>query len=137
MNHWLVKSEPEAYSFAQLGKDKKTAWTGVRNFTARNHLKAMAEGDPVFFYHSGVKEVVGMASVVKTAYPDPTVEPDEKGGWLCVDLKAGAGFKRAVPLDEVKANTKLKDMALVKLGRLSVQPVGEAEAIELKRLGGL
>jgi predicted RNA-binding protein with PUA-like domain len=138
VNHWLVKSEPESYSFAQLRKDKTTAWTGVRNFAARNFLKAMAKGDSVFFYHSMTdKAVVGLATVVKTAYPDPTVEAGEKGGWVCVDLKAGPAFPHPVTLETVKATPKLKEMPLVRQGRLSVQPVGEAEAAELRQLGGL
>ena len=138
MKYWLVKSEPDSYSFDQLRKDKTTAWTGVRNFTARNFLKEMAKGDAVFFYHSvSEKSVVGMASVVKTAYPDPTVEPDEKGGWVCVEIKAGEAFQRPVSLEEVKANPIFKDMPLIRLGRLSVQPVTHEQAAELKRLGGL
>lgn len=138
MNHWLVKSEPESYSFAQLRKDKKTAWTGVRNFTARIFLKAMSVGDSVFFYHSvSEKAVVGLATVTKTAYPDPTADAEEKGTWVCVDVKAGQPLKRPVTLEEIKLNPKLKEMPLLRLSRLSVQPVGPAEAAELLRLGGL
>jgi predicted RNA-binding protein with PUA-like domain len=138
MNYWLVKSEPESYSFEQLRKDKTTAWTGVRNFTARNNLKAMAKGDRVFFYHSVTeKAVVGLATVVKTAYRDPTVEPDEKGGWLCVDLKFGQAFEKPVSLEEIKLNPKFKETALLKLSRLSVQSVEAEPAAELMRLGGV
>lgn len=138
MKYWLVKSEPESYSFDQLRKDKTTAWTGVRNFAARNYLKAMAKGDAVFFYHSVTdKAVVGMATVVKEAYPDPTVEADEKGGWVCVDLKAGQPLPHPVSLDTIKATPKLKELPLVRQGRLSVGPVGTGEAAELQRLGGL
>ncbi len=138
MKHWLVKSEPEAYSFAQLQKDKKTAWTGVRNFQARIFLREMAKGDEVFVYHSMTeKAIVGLASVVKTAYPDPTVEADEKGEWVCVDLKAGKALPRPVTLAEIKAHAKLKDILLVRQSRLSVLPVSEEHAAELRKLGGL
>jgi predicted RNA-binding protein with PUA-like domain len=138
VKHWLVKTEPESYSFAQLQKDKTTAWTGVRNFTARNNLRAMAKGDEIFIYHSvSDKAIAGLATVVKTAYPDPTVEPDEKGGWVCVDLKAGKAFPKPVTLEAIKAHPTLKEMQLVRQSRLSVAPVGESEAAELRKLGGL
>lgn len=138
MNYWLVKSEPETYSFAQLRRDKTTAWTGVRNFQARNFLKAMTKGDTAFFYHSvSEKAIVGLATVMKTAYPDPTVEPNEKGEWVCVDLKAGPAFPRPVTLDEIKTLPALRELLLLRNSRLSVQPVGTAHAAELKRLGGL
>jgi predicted RNA-binding protein with PUA-like domain len=135
---WLVKSEPESYSFAQFQKDKTTAWTGVRNFTARINLRAMEKGDEIFVYHSvSDKAIVGMATVIKTAYPDPTVEADEKGEWVCVDLKAGKAFPKPVTLEMVKAHKFLKEMQLVRQSRLSVAPVTEKEAAELKKLGGL
>jgi predicted RNA-binding protein with PUA-like domain len=138
VKHWLVKTEPEAYSFAKLQKDKTTAWTGVRSFQARNNLKAMAKGDEVFVYHSvSEKAVVGLATVAKTAYPDPTVEADEKGGWVCVELKAGKPLPRAVSLEEIKAHRTLKETLLVRQSRLSVIPLSEKEAAELRRLGGL
>jgi predicted RNA-binding protein with PUA-like domain len=138
VKHWLVKTEPEAYSFAQLRKDGTTAWTGIRNYAARINLRAMAKGDEVFVYHSVTeKAVVGMATVLRTAYPDPTAGPGEKADWVCVDLKAGKAFPRAVSLEEIKAHRTLKDLLLVRQSRLSVAPVGEKEAAELRRLGGL
>src|SRR6202012_5508751 len=103
VKHWLVKSEPETYSFAQLRKDKTTAWTGVRNFAARNFLKAMTKGDEVFFYHSvSEKAVVGIATVTKTAYPDPTADAGQKDTWFCVDVKANKSLPRPVSLEEIK-----------------------------------
>ncbi len=138
MKHWLVKSEPEAYSFAQFQKDKTTAWTGVRNYTARINLRAMAKGDEIFFYHSVTdKAIVGLASVAKTAYPDPTVEPGEKAEWFCVDLKAGPALPKPISLDAIKAHRTLKNMQLIRQSRLSVAPVTEAEAAALRKLGGL
>ena len=137
MKHWIVKSEPEAYSFAQFRKDKTTAWTGVRNFQARNFLREMARGDEVFFYHSvSDKAVVGTGTVIKTAYPDPTVEPGEKGEWACVDLKAGAALPQPVSLDVLKTHPKLKNILLVRQSRISVSPLSAAEAAELRKLGG-
>jgi predicted RNA-binding protein with PUA-like domain len=138
VKHWLVKSEPEAYSFAQLQKDKTTAWTGIRNYTARINLRAMAKGDEVFVYHSvSEKAVVGLATVVRTAYPDPTVEPGEKAEWFCVDLKAGKALPKPVTLEAIKAHRTLKDMLLVRQSRLSVAPLSEKDAAELRELGGL
>jgi predicted RNA-binding protein with PUA-like domain len=138
VKHWLVKSEPESYSFAQFRGDKTTAWTGVRNYTARNFLRDMAKGDEVFFYHSMTdKAVVGLATVSKTAWPDPTVEKDEKGDWVCVELKAGAPFPRPVTLDEIKKTPALAKMELLRQSRLSVSPVTATEAAALRRLGGL
>jgi len=138
VKHWLVKSEPESYSFAQFLKDKTTAWTGVRSFPARVFLRQMAKGDEVFVYHSvSEKAVVGLATVIKPAYPDPTVEPDEKGEWVCVDLKAGKAFPKEVSLATIKSNPAFKDIQLVRQSRLSVAPLTEKEAAELRKLGGL
>lgn len=135
VNHWLVKSEPETYSFARFRQEKKTAWTGVRNFQARNFLRAMARGDEVFFYHSvSEKAVVGLATVAKTAYTDPTAK---EGDWSCVDLRAGPPLPRPVTLDAVKSAPALRGMFLLTHARLSVQPVTPAQAAEIKRLGGL
>ena len=125
MAYWLVKSEPFKYSWDQFVKDKKTFWDGVRNYAARNNLKAMKKGEQVLYYHSneGV-EVVGIAEVVKEFYQDPTT-PDD--AWVVVDLKPVKKLKKTVPLAVIKADPRLANMALVKLSRLSVQPVTEQE----------
>ncbi|NOS69899.1 MAG: EVE domain-containing protein [Verrucomicrobia bacterium] len=134
MNYWLAKSEPETYSWAQLIKDGKTAWTGVRNFQARNNLRAMKAGDLVLFYHSGeTKEVVGLAKVAKAAYFDPTAK---EGDWSCVDLSAVKPLAKPVNLTVVKADKFLKDMVLVKNSRLSVQPVTNAQFERVVELAG-
>ncbi|MBX2967298.1 MAG: EVE domain-containing protein [Cyclobacteriaceae bacterium] len=123
MNYWLLKTEPETYSWNDLVKDKKTVWDGVKNFQARNNMKAMKSGDQVFIYHTGTeKAVVGIAEVKKEAYPDPK---DKE--WLVVELVPKKALKRGVSLSEVKADKKLTDMALVKYARLSVQPVKKDE----------
>jgi len=134
MAYWLVKSEPSAYSWEQLEKDKQTDWTGVRNYAARNHLKAMKKGDEVFFYHSNEGlEIVGIAKVAKEAYQDPTTE---EAAWVCVDLKPFKKLKKPVSLDAIKKEKRLKDMALVRIGRLSVQPVTEKEREVILELAG-
>jgi predicted RNA-binding protein with PUA-like domain len=131
-NFWLVKSEPSAYSWANLVADGKTAWTGVRNYTARNNLRAMRKGDAVFFYHSVVgKEIVGIAKVVREAYPDPT---SKEGDWSAVDIAPEKPLPKPVTLDEIKLNPTLKDMALLRLSRLSVQPVTSAQFDEIGRM---
>jgi len=123
MAYWLIKSEPSAYSWDQLVKDKKTSWTGVRNFQAQINLKAMKTGDRAFFYHSGEgKEIVGIAEVVKTAYPDST---DKDGKSVTVDFKAVEPVKKKVTLAEIKADPKFKEMKLVRQSRLSVSPVSD------------
>ncbi len=132
-NYWLVKSEPESYSWTQLAKDGETAWTGVRNFAARNHLRAMGRGDVVFFYHSGEgKEIVGVARCMKPAYPDPTADEE---GWSCVDLAPVKSLAKPVSLQTIKADPALREMVLVKRPRLSVQPVAEAEFQRVLALG--
>ncbi len=121
MNYWLAKSEPEAYSWDQLLKEGRTAWTGVRNFAARNNLRAMKKNDLVFFYHSGErKSVVGLARVEKEFYPDPTAK---EGDWSCVDLAPVNGLKKAVTLAQIKADKILREMTLVRQSRLSVSPL--------------
>ena len=123
MAYWLIKSEPSAYSWDQLVKDKKTSWTGVRNFQAQINLKAMKVGDRAFFYHSGEgKEIVGIAEVTKTAYPDAT---DKEGKAITVDFKAVEPVKKKVTLAEIKADPKFKEMKLVRQSRLSVSPVSD------------
>lgn len=130
MNYWLVKQEPESYSFADFQKESKTDWTGVRNFTARNNLKEMKVGDRVFYYHSGdEKSVVGLAKVAKSAFPDATA--DEGSPWVAVELEAGKPLKKRVTLAEIKANPNLAEMKLVKLSRLSVSPVTKDEFEEI------
>lgn len=125
MNYWLIKSDPETYSFADLQRDRTTAWDGVRNYQARNNLAAMEAGDRCLVYHSGANPaVVGTAEVVKAAYPDPKSDDPR---WLNVDVQAGETLARAVPLAELKRHSLLSQMAVVRQGRLSVSPVTAAE----------
>jgi predicted RNA-binding protein with PUA-like domain len=134
MAYWLIKSEPSAYSWDQLVKDKKTSWTGVRNFQAQINLKAMKVGDRAFFYHSGEgKEIVGIAEVVKTAYPDAT---DKEGKSVTVDFKAVEPVKKKVTLAEIKADPKFKEMKLVRQSRLSVSPVSDEHFKLLMKMAG-
>jgi predicted RNA-binding protein with PUA-like domain len=129
---WLVKSEPSAYSWENLVADGKTAWTGVRNYTARNNLRAMRKGDAVLFYHSVEgKEIVGTAKVVREAYPDPTAK---EGDWSAVEFAPEKPLPKPVTLDEIKQNPKLKEMALLRLSRLSVQPVTSVQFEEILRM---
>lgn len=122
---WLVKSEPFKYSWDQFVEDKQTFWDGVRNYQARNNLQQMKKGDEVFFYHSNEgKEIVGIAKVVKAAYPDPTTT-DER--WVCVDLQPVKKLKKPVSLAQMKTENKLADFALIKQSRLSVIPVTDGE----------
>ncbi len=121
MNYWLVKSEPSAYSWQELLKDGSTVWTGVRNYAARLHLRAMKKGDHVFFYHSNEgKEIVGLTKVVKEFYPDPTAPGED---WSVVELAPLKTFKKTITLAQIKEDKRLKGMWLVKQGRLSVMPV--------------
>ena len=125
MNYWLVKSEPSVYSWDQFAKNKKTTWDGVRNYAARIHLRAMKKGDEVLYYHSNEgMEIVGIAKVDKEAYHDPTTDDDR---WVAVDLKPYKKIKKPVGLSQIKEDKRLQDMALVRIGRLSVQPVTEKE----------
>jgi predicted RNA-binding protein with PUA-like domain len=132
MSFWMVKQEPEAFSWADLVRDGGTAWTGVRNFQARNNLRAMKRGDLVFFYHTGdEKRVVGLAKVAKEAYADPTAD---EGDWASVDLKLLKPLKSFPTLETIKADKILKEMALVRNSRLSVLPVTATEAERLLEL---
>ncbi len=132
MNYWIVKSEPEAYSWSQLEKDGVTAWTGVRNFAARNNLRTMKRGDAVFFYHSGeAKEVVGLARVEKEFYPDPTAN---EGDWSAVDFAAEKVLAKPVTLAQIKGDKILKEMILARQSRLSVSPVTREQFARLLAL---
>lgn len=125
MAYWLVKSDPDEYSFHDLARDKKTLWTGVRNYAARNHLKAMAKGDEVLVYHSNDdKAVVGIAKVSKTAVQDPTTTED---AWVAVELQATKLVKNPVTLAAMKKEPTLANIGLIKIGRLSVMPVTDEE----------
>ena len=133
MNYWLIKSEPSAYSWEQLKKDKKTAWTGVRNYAARNNLKAMKKSDLCFFYHSNEGlHIVGIAKVVKEFYQDPTTEDV---AWVCVDVEPYLQLKKPVELSTLKKDAVLKDMQFVKIGRLSVSVVKKEEFDKVCLLG--
>ncbi len=135
MNHWLVKQEPDAYAWEQFVRDKGTAWTGVRNFQARNNLRAMKKGDEVFYYHSVTgKAVVGTARVTREAYRDPSAED---GDWSCVDLVPRQACRTPVTLEQIKAEPSLREIALLRQSRLSVMPLSSAEADTLRRMGGL
>ncbi len=134
MSYWLIKTEPEEYSWADLLRDKKAAWTGVRNFAARNNLRAMAKGDLCLVYHSMTeKAVVGVAKVVRTAYSDPTAT---EGDWSCVDVAPVFSLKRPVSLEQIKGDLLLRDMAILRQSRLSVAPVTRAEYERVLELGG-
>lgn len=147
--YWLVKSEPDVFSFDDLmaAPKKTTTWDGVRNYAARNHMRAMKKGDLVFYYHSNAKPpaIVGVAEVAKEAYPDPSAldakdshfDPKSKADnptWFMVDLKAVAPLKRPVSLDEIKKTKSLENMALVRISQLSVQPVTPAEYATIEKL---
>ncbi len=135
MNYWLVKSEPETYSWNDLVKDGSTSWDGVRNYAARIHLKAMKKGDKVLVYHSGGESsIIGIASVqsAKGGYQDPTTKDE---AWVSVMLKAEKALKKPVTLAQVKADKRLKNMPLVKIGRLSVQPVQPEEFDAIVAMG--
>lgn len=138
MQYWLVKTEPSAWSWNDQLKagGKGEPWTGVRNHTAKQNLAKMHKGDQAFFYHSvDEKSIVGLVEVIREAYPDPTAKPGEP--WVVVDMKAIAPLPHPVTLADIKAEPRLKDMALVKLSRLSVQPVTTAEWTLVCRMGGI
>ncbi len=134
MNYWLIKSEPGKYSWGQFEADKETSWDGVRNYAARLHLRAMKKGDKALFYHSNVgMEMVGIAEVTKEFYQDPTTE-DER--WVTVNFKPLKKLKKPVSLIQVKADKPLAKMALIRLGRLSVQPVTSEEWKHVMQMAG-
>lgn len=134
MSYWLVKSEPSVYAFDQLLKDKQTTWDGIRNYAARLHLRGMKKGDQVLFYHSNEGlAIVGVARVAKEAYQDPTTQDE---AWVAVDLAAHKKLKNPVNLDMIKKDKRLANMALVRIGRLSVQPVTDAEWKVIMELAG-
>jgi predicted RNA-binding protein with PUA-like domain len=138
MAYWLMKSEPEEFSWDDQVKSgvKGEAWSGVRNFTARRYLKEIKKGDKFFFYHTGEeKQIVGIGEIVREAFADPTAKKDE--GWVAVQTSAGKPLPKPVTLAAVKAEPKLKEMALVKYGRLSVQPVTADEWKLVCKMGGL
>jgi predicted RNA-binding protein with PUA-like domain len=131
--YWLVKSEPDVYSFDQLKAEKKAVWDGVRNFTARNNLRAMKKGDLVLFYHSNIgKEVVGIATVAREAFPDPSAK---EGDWSAVELTPKKALKVPVTLAQIKADKPLEGFALIKLSRLSVVPATPAQFARVLELG--
>lgn len=135
MNHWLLKSEPSAYSWADLVRDRQTAWTGVRNHQAANNLRAMRKGDRAFFYHSNDGlAIVGTVEVVREAYPDPD---DKSGRFVAVDVVPCVAAQTPVTLAQIKAEPRLKALALVRQGRLSVSPVLAAEWTLLCRMAGI
>jgi len=133
MNHWLVKSEPFKYSWEKFNEDGRTFWDGVRNYQARNNLKAMKEGDLVLFYHSNEgKNVVGIAKVVKEFYQDPTTDD---ANWVVVDLSPVESLKNPVSLEQIKAEPSLTDISLVRQGRLSVMPLKATEFDKILEMG--
>lgn len=137
MAYWLVKSEPDVFSWDDLVKKgaKGEPWTGVRNHTAKLNLMAMKKGDRAFYYHSNEgKAIVGVAEVIRTAYPDPTAK---EGPWVCVDIKAHSPLAQPFSLEDAKREPNLKDMALIKYSRLSVQPVTDAEWALVCKRGGV
>jgi predicted RNA-binding protein with PUA-like domain len=135
IQYWLVKSEPEAYAWSDLVRDGRTDWTGVRNYQARNHLKAMRPGDRVFFYASvTTKAILGLAEITRASFPDTTAEEE---GWVAVELKPLQALPTPVTLDQIKAEPALKDTALLRQSRLSVMPLSAAEFKKISKLGGL
>jgi predicted RNA-binding protein with PUA-like domain len=135
MAYWLMKSEPSSYGWDDLVKEKKTAWSGVRNYEARNNMQAMKKGDQSFFYHSNEgKEIVGIMEVVREAYPDPK---DETGKFVMVDVKPLKPLKTPVALTTLKADKRFADLALIRKSRISVVPVSAAHFQAICKLGGV
>ncbi len=137
MQYWLVKSEPDAFSWTQQVANKVEPWTGVRNHMAKNNLKAMQKGDRAFFYHSNIgKEIVGIVEVAREAYRDPTAEPGDKIEWVCVDMKALRPLKKPVTLAAMKADPQFAELPLIRQSRLSVMPVSAEHWLAICALGG-
>ncbi len=135
MNYWLIKSEPHEFSWQQLQQDKKTDWTGVRNYAARNNLREMKKGDLAFFYHSNVgQEIVGIAKVIKESFQDPTTE---ETAWVAVQFAPVKALHEPVALSTLKKDPYFKDMDLVRLGRLSVGKVAPAQFVRICEMGGI
>lgn len=135
MNHWLIKSEPDAFSWNDQVRNGIEPWTGVRNHLAKRHLKEMKKGDLAFFYHSNIgREIVGIVKIVRDAYPDPTAK---EGDWVCVDVEAFKPLEKPVTLAQIKADERFKDLALLKYSRLSVAPVSAAHWAMLCKMGGV
>ncbi|HAP00405.1 MAG TPA: EVE domain-containing protein [Bacteroidetes bacterium] len=135
MNYWLVKSDPETYGWKEIIADKKTDWTGVRSYAARNHLRGMKKGDQVLFYHSNKDTaVVGIVKVTKEFFQDPTTDED---AWVAVELSPLKAFKKMVTLNEIKKEKSLSNIGLIKIGRLSVMPVTENEFSKIIEMGGM
>ncbi len=144
MAYWLMKSEPDVFSFddlvAKTAKGETEEWSGVRNYAARNNMREMKKGDEAFFYHSNIgKEIVGIMKIVEPAHPDSTAELNAKGEvvWECVDVQSVKPFPRPVSLAEIKATPELAEVELVRLSRLSVSKVSEAEWKLICKMGGL
>lgn len=134
MNYWLLKTEPNTYSYSDLVRDRRTNWDGVRNYQARNNLRKMKKGDIALIYHSGdERAVVGVAKISKEAYPDPDLDG---GDWTQVDLVPLQGFKKTVLLQEIKAQKQLSDLPLIKQSRLSVMPITENHYKQILKLAG-
>lgn len=135
MNYWLIKSDPETYGWKEFSADGSTRWDGIRNYAARNHLRAMKKGDLALFYHSNSPDgIVGIAEVIKEHYTDPTAKEDI---WSAIDIKVNKALKNSVSLEAVKADKRLKNMLLLKIGRLSVMPVKPDEYKAVMELGGM
>lgn len=133
MNYWLIKQNPESYSFSDLIKEKKTDWVGVRNYQARNFMRDMKKGDQALFYHSGKeKAVVGIAEIEKEAFPDPTAK---EGDWVAVVLKAKSTFNEPVTLEKIKTTKPLENMLLLKQSRLSIVSVEKKEFDQIVKMG--
>jgi predicted RNA-binding protein with PUA-like domain len=132
MRYWLVKTDPDTYSWEHFAAEKETSWDGIRNYAARNHMRDMKKGDKVLVYHSGGEsEIRGLATVTRESYQDPTTD---ETAWLSVGLKAGKKLKKAVTLAAIKLNKKLRNMMLIKISRLSVMPVTEEEYEEILKM---